>query len=303
MPLNEPIFWGRSRRPRQDITRKSAFEPEVLGVVYIRWQTTFSVYCTIAILREQPEMGSTSLTHEAYQMLRADILACRLKPGERLKVDDLGKRLDFSLGAVREALSRLTAEGLVISEAQKGFRVVPVSAEDLKDLTTTRIEIEELCLRRAIAHGDIEWETHIVAAFHRLSKTPERVEGDEKRLNDDWVVAHRQFHSALLASCNSRWLLRLHDILYAQSERYRRLSVPAARADRDIEAEHLAIMQAVLDRDADKAVSLMQKHLMFTSSLLTTFIQPAEPETSIKAGASAQSEKRGGRGRKVSQDV
>ena len=247
-------------------------------------------------------MVSTSLTQAAYEILRGDILACRLRPGERLKVNDLCQRLDFSLGAVREALSRLTAEGLVTAVAQKGFKVAPVSVEDLQDLTNTRIEIEESCLRRAIEHGGIEWETGIVAAFHRLSKTPERVEGDEKRLSEDWVVAHREFHAALVAGCNSAWLLRLHDILYAQSERYRRLSVPAARADRNIEAEHREIMQAVLNRDADKAVSLMQKHLMFTASLLLALGEPTASRASAQPSVDVKKRRRA-RGMVASHDI
>ncbi|WP_082767110.1 GntR family transcriptional regulator [Bosea sp. PAMC 26642] len=213
-------------------------------------------------------IAAPSLTRAVYETLRADVLACRLEPGERLKVNDLCARLGVSLGAVREALSALTAEGLVVAEAQRGFKVASVSAADLGDLTQTRIEIESLCLKRAIACGGIEWETQVVAAFHRLSRTPERVAGDEKRLSDDWTAAHREYHEALVASCDSPWLLRLRELLYAQSERYRRLSVPAARRGRDIQAEHKALMEATLARDCQRATMMMAEHLNFTPALL-----------------------------------
>lgn len=215
-----------------------------------------------------PDLAPRSLTENAHAVLRADILACRLVPGARLKIAELCQQLDVSLGAVREALSRLSAEGLVESEAQKGFRVAPVSADDLDDLTRTRIEIETLCLRRAIAHGGVEWETRIVGAMHRLSRTPERAEGDEQRVSDAWATAHADFHFALVEACDSPWMLRLETLLSTQAERYRRLSVPAAPRPRNLEGEHRAIMDAVLARNAELACRLIADHFTTTAAIV-----------------------------------
>src|ERR1700678_3888046 len=92
-----------------------------------------------------------SLTQAAYLRLRADLLACRIRPGERVKINDVCRQFAVSLGAVREALARLTSEGLVVAEPQRGFRAAPITADELRDLTMVRIEIEGLCLRRAVA--------------------------------------------------------------------------------------------------------------------------------------------------------
>jgi DNA-binding GntR family transcriptional regulator len=213
-------------------------------------------------------LAATSLTQEAYARLRADLLACRLVPGQRLKINELCQALAANPSAVREALSRLTAEGLVLAEPQRGFRAAPISAAELQDLTAARVEIEALCLRRAVVEGDLEWEAGIVAAFHTLAQTAERVAGDHARLNDAWARAHAAFHLALVAGCGSVWLLRLRDVLYDQSERYRRLSVPLAGTSRDLAQEHRDIMQAVLARAADQAVALMTAHLQLTTALL-----------------------------------
>ena len=133
-----------------------------------------------------------NLTQGAYERLRADLLSCRIPPGARLKIQDLCQRLSVSLGAIREALSRLTSDGLVIAEPQRGFRAAPISPEDLQDLTKVRIEIDSLCLRQAIARGNVDWEARLVAAFHRLSRTPERAPDDPARASDDWAAAHRR---------------------------------------------------------------------------------------------------------------
>jgi DNA-binding GntR family transcriptional regulator len=206
-----------------------------------------------------------SLTQVAYERIRSDLLACRLKPGERLRINDLCSALDVSLSAVREALSRLSAEGLVVAEPQRGFRVAPISGAELRDMTAVRIEIEAKCLARAITAGDIAWEERVVAAHHRLVRTPEREAGDADRLSDDWSDAHAGFHRALVAACDSPILLELREILYARSERYRRLSVPLSRNTRVIKREHEDIMQAVLARDSDRAVALLETHLQLTS--------------------------------------
>ena len=118
-----------------------------------------------------------SLTAQAYQRLRGDILACRLRPGEKLKISDICATLGFSLGAVREALSRLTSEGLVEAERNKGFRVTPITQSELVDLTRTRILIECECLTNAIARGDLRWEAAIVSTLFELS----RARGPEPR--------------------------------------------------------------------------------------------------------------------------
>lgn len=205
-------------------------------------------------------------TESAYAELRADLLACRLLPGTKLNIVDLTTRHGVSLGAVREALSRLTAEGLVIAEMNRGYRVAPVSEAELLDLTSTRIDIEVACLRMAIHAGGVEWESRIVAEHHRLSRTPERVVGDEHRVSDVWAEAHKDFHAALVSACDSPWRLRLRGLLYDQTERYRRLSVPALPQERDIAAEHKALMDATLARDEKLAAKLIATHLNATTA-------------------------------------
>jgi len=212
--------------------------------------------------------AGVNLTQSAYEQVRSDILSCRLLPGSKLKIQELCTRCAVSLGAIREALSRLTSEGLVVAKPQRGFRAAPISPQDLSDLTKVRIEIDSLCLRKAIEHGGVDWESRLVAAFHRLSRTPERAAGDPTRSSEEWATAHAEFHTALVEGCGSPWLMRLHNQLYDQSERYRRLSVSLAPRRRNIGDEHQKILDAVLARDAGKAVKLLAQHLSATTAIL-----------------------------------
>jgi DNA-binding GntR family transcriptional regulator len=209
-----------------------------------------------------------SLTQRAYDQLRDDVLTCRLAPGERINIKEITENLGFSLGAVREALARLTSEGFVTTDDMRGFRAAPISIADLVDLMAVRADIEGQCLRRSIAKGELEWESAIVSAAHRLNGTPMYAPGPDRRLNDSYAAAHAAFHEALVAACDSPWLQRLRTWLYAQSERYRYLTIPFARVERGVTQEHDALVAAVLARDADRAVALLSAHLTATAQIL-----------------------------------
>ena len=228
---------------------------------------------------------SSSFTHKTYETLRADVLACRLPPGEKLIIATLCERLGVSVGAVREALSRLTSEGLVTLEPQRGFRVAPISPEDLRDLSEVRTTIEVQCLTRSIARSDVKWEGQLVAAHHELSRIPARDPADPARVSEAFSEAHNRFHLALVAACDSPWLLRLRTLLYDQSERYRRLSVPLAVVDRDLAREHREIAEAALAHDVERAASLMRDHLKLTTEIVLSshFVQPEEHSTATVA--------------------
>jgi DNA-binding GntR family transcriptional regulator len=211
--------------------------------------------------------GNKSLTSQAFERIRNDILLGTLRPNERLKIQALSERYEIGATAVREALSRLVTDGLVDSEDQKGFCVSPVSQEDLLDLTETRIAIEGMAVRKAIAHGDLEWEAQVLSSFHRLSRTPPPTTIANHAA---WALAHRQFHEALVAQCGSPWLLRLCGMLYDKSERYRNLAERSTSPEeRDTATEHRELMDAIaMQRNADKAVELMGAHFRATTDVI-----------------------------------
>lgn len=231
-----------------------------------------------------PKAKGQTMTVQAYEQIRSDILSGRLKPGQKIKISDLVAALGFSLGAVREALSRLSSEGLAITETNKGFRVAPITEADLIDLTRTRILIETECLKNAIEHGDLKWETGIISTLFEISRIPVYDPEKTGALNPDWVDAHQRFHQALVAACDSPWLLRIRDSLFAQSERYRSATASINRLKRDLNREHKAIADAAIARDAEAAVEAMRAHLSQTRSLLLES-HLAESETQAEAAS------------------
>jgi DNA-binding GntR family transcriptional regulator len=224
-----------------------------------------------------------SLTSAVQERLRADILSTRLLPGQKLHIAGLAKQFSVSLAAVREALSRLVADGLVQASDQRGFRVSPVSSADLRDVTQTRVDIEGLALRRSIERGDAAWLASVEKSFIELCAVPHTFPDDPTHHYEEWVVRHRVFHRTLVNACGSNWLLGFRDVLHEQSERYRRLAIRRnSEKTRNVEAEHGAIVQATLKRDADAAVGALSEHFMTTMQL----VELATP-TALGVGSAA----------------
>lgn len=216
----------------------------------------------------QIPLSKLTQAETACDVIRAEILDGRLLPGTKLNIKALEERLELSLGAVREALSRLGAEGMVMVESHRGYRVAPVSKEELLDLTRARVEMESLCLGQAMQHGDVEWETRIVAAAHRMERLQSLPTEAEARGTSAWNEAHGEFHEALVSACPNQWLLRMRHMLYRQSERYRRLSVPLSTDHRDVRAEHRQIMEAALAHDQARALVALEQHLFATAQII-----------------------------------
>lgn len=215
------------------------------------------------------ETKPVSMTSQAYDKIRAEILVCRLKPGDKLIISDLCDSFKVSLGAVREALSRLTSEGLVVSIPRKGFRVAGISQEELEDITNVRIKIELMCIEDSIINGDLKWESGIVSALFELSKTPIQDPINSKYINPDWTHAHKRFHESLVSACNSKCLLKIRETLYSQSERYRQASVPLNVKKRDIIGEHTRIADAAIEHNIQKTKDELKSHLQKTTRILS----------------------------------
>lgn len=198
-------------------------------------------------------------TVRAYDWLRIELLSCRLSPGQRINVATYSRSLEVSPGAIREALSRLIAEGLVQAEPNRGFRAANLAIEDFAKVTEARTAIDSLCLRSSMEAGDIDWESGLVAACHRLDRRLDKLDGSAEA-EDRFTDAHAAFHKALVAGCQNEWLLWMHDLLYAQAARYRKLCMPVAKDKPRIHAFQGEFIQMVIARDIEKAVVLLQNH-------------------------------------------
>ena len=233
---------------------------------------------SVAEAGDTPEISDAprTLAELIYRRLRQDILWGLLAPAAPLRSDELRSTYNVGISPLREALSRLAAERLVTTVGQRGFRVAPLTSEDVVDTLETRLVIEREALARSIRRGDIVWETNVVAAFHTLSRISiPKSPGAEAEI---WARHHRKYHMALLAACGSRWQMELAGLLFDQADRHRILRArigPLPKLTRDIAAEHKHICDAALGRDTKAAIAALDRHYRSTAEQVVAALKRA----------------------------
>jgi GntR family transcriptional regulator, carbon starvation induced regulator len=225
--------------------------------------------------RQQRTGAGETLHARVLREIRADIVSCRLMPGERLTLEALRERYRVGWSPIREALMRLEADGLVAFQQNKGFRVAAVSREMLADLMRSRIEIEATTLRWSIQNGSVAWEAELLAAFHRLSRLSKLKRSASGNISPEWAAEHRTFHRALAAACGSATMLAIQQSLFERAERYVALSIISKAAPRNEVGEHEQIMEAALQRNVNRAVTLNREHIERTMSKVMRSIDNA----------------------------
>jgi GntR family transcriptional regulator, carbon starvation induced regulator len=229
---------------------------------------TIEVIEMSAIQIDSADKHEVSLADRAYSLLRRDILDGVFDPGQPLRLEALKVRYGLSFSPIREALTRLSSDHLVVLSSLRGFRVAPVSLDEMWDLISTRVLIEREALRRSIAKGDDFWEAAIVAALHALRRSSERVSSDPAA-HEELEHRHADFHSALIAGCGSPSLMKIAAKLYVQSERYRRPTLFRDNSSvRDVMGEHEVIMSATIGRRPAEALKALTDHYEKTGHII-----------------------------------
>lgn len=229
------------------------------------------------------------VSQDVLSRLKGDILDGRYEPAARLRFTDLQDAYGASIGTLREALSHLLHEGLVELDANRGFSAAPISAEDLRDVSSLYVEFEQRAVIASVTQGGEAWEAGLVLAFHRLAKIEALSKDERRQRSSDWLSAHRQFHAALVAACPSRWLLRLRAQLFDHMERYRLISQRHRPIGRSKRGEHEAIKDAALARKAELAGELLGAHLRETTETVLRYAPQFMPRQS-GAGAARKGE-------------
>lgn len=251
-----------------------------------RWESDAQILDDAPIFPPR-EPQSRTLANEVFEKLRADILSTSLPPGMKLRFDDLREAYGVGLSPLREALSRLAENRLVVATGQRGFRVPSVSVKDILDIAMVRKEVEGLALRLSIKNGDDAWEARVVAARHKVAL----LEKAGKNVAESvWESRHREFHLTLVSACNSECLLHLHGLLTDQFDRYRRLSAQSRLPNAPRSLIHQRILDAALGRNADLAVKLLADHIDEAAKLIVNGL--SDPTAKWKAAKPGKAPRR-----------
>jgi DNA-binding GntR family transcriptional regulator len=204
-------------------------------------------------------MEDSSVGEAAYRRIRADIVFGRLAPGQRLGLDRMRETYGTSISTLRELLSRLASEDLVVAEGQRGFEVAPVSAADLQEVAALRLLLEAHALEQSFAAGGLDWEGSVVSAHHKLAALERNLLAGEAADAALWKRYDWEFHHALIGACGSKALLKAHTAAY---DRYLRYQMVAVVFRGEVAAdEHRRLLDAALARDAPKAQEILRAHI------------------------------------------
>ncbi len=223
----------------------------------------------ISLVEPGTSSGAKTLIERTYAQLREDILTGRLAPGEKLLVEHLKDRYEVGAGTLREALSRLVSEAMVVAEGQRGFTVPPMAIEELIDITNLRVSIETEALRASIRNGDELWRKRLESAYESLSRLEQPLVSENVKL---WEQANVQFHEALLSACGSPWTLRVLRQLSQHAERYRRFSI-GVQSGRNVHEEHQLIFDCAMRGQDARAALALEAHIRATPEALKRAIE------------------------------
>ena len=219
-----------------------------------------------------------TIAYRLYTDIRRLIRSGDLGPGVQLRVDWLKNTYQVSTSPCREALARLAAEGFVLAEGKKGFRVRELSRQDFLDIYALRTDLECKALEQSIAARTDALEERLLVAYHRLQKATVRSLSDLESvdLRED---RHRTFHLELLSGCGSAWLLGFYDQLASHAERYRRIFLKDVVYEegysKEVDAEHKLLMDLVIAGDVERSVDLVKSHRARTYDQIIAAIDKA----------------------------
>jgi GntR family transcriptional regulator, rspAB operon transcriptional repressor len=190
------------------------------------------------------------LRDNIYAALRADILACRVAPGEDMREQDLAAQYAVSRQPVRDALLRLEQENLVTVQARQGYKVNSISVADARDLFRFRAALEPACVTEAAEHASTE-------TLKELDRFRDFNAGG------DFIDYNRAFHSALAQACGNHRMASAACDLIEQADRLVRVSLSAikGRDPAQLVAEHGVVIEALQRRDARRASRLIRDHI------------------------------------------
>ncbi|MDR3472433.1 MAG: FCD domain-containing protein [Devosia sp.] len=201
----------------------------------------------------------TTIGESVYRQIRADIIFGRLPPGQKLRLDRLKEVYGIGVSTLREILSRLSSEGHVVAEEQRGFHVSPVSVSDLRELAALRLLVECPAMEESFAAGDIDWEGRVAAAHHKLASVEAMMMRGDEASAEDWKKYDWEFHQALISACGSNALIGTCASIY---DRYLRYLMIALSFRGEITAgEHRLLFDCALRRDYATARTVLKRHI------------------------------------------
>ncbi|MBC7285300.1 GntR family transcriptional regulator [Hoeflea sp.] len=218
----------------------------------------------------------TTAFEKVEEELRNRIISGQLPGGAKLHVDSLRREFDVSTSTIREALSRLLACSLVVSQPNIGFSVAPLGRNDCLAAANARDLLEVAALRDSLANRSDAWEAALAGAFHMLARADRRflLEGDASA-EGEWGRRNQAFHEAMVGASQNRYLLDFRRSINFNWDRYRALLPKVSHSATHVPDQHKALFESAVDGRVEDCVSVMRDHISTTVRLVIDHLPDA----------------------------
>ncbi len=202
-----------------------------------------------------------------FQTLRNAIITGELQPGERLMETQLAERLGVSRTPIREAIRKLELEGLVIMVPRKGAQVAQFTEKDIQDVLEVRAALESLAAKLACNRMDDRSFLKLQLAIAEYSYAAKNKDLEAM------IEKDVEFHDIICNATQNDKLIQIFTNLKEQVNRYRITYLKNVEDSETVEAEHLAILEALKNKNEEVAGNLASKHIHTQFHTITDYVK------------------------------
>ena len=218
-------------------------------------------------------MTNNELKKKIYNSLRLDIVSGKLPGGTKITETEIADALNVSCEPVRQALQRLSRERLLSAIPQIGYRVEDLSDNEIQDLFTTRMEIEQIAIQRAIEHITVE---ELQNLSDNLEETKSAITSGETYRTTELDI---EFHSIIYRATRSRSLFQVCNNLSDLIIKYRHGLNFVPHLWDELLDQHTKIYQALISKDREKTTQAMEQHAQYTKFQLMAVMNKLRSDT------------------------
>jgi DNA-binding GntR family transcriptional regulator len=216
----------------------------------------------------RPVSPRNSLTERAYTEIRRRILENEMPAGTQVLEQELAEMLEMSRTPVREAMVRLADEGMVEVRPRHGMRVLPISADDMREIYDVLTALESMAAERVAARGVSPEELR--ALKQAVADMDAALAVDDLRT---WAAADERFHLLLVEYCDNERLRALVSGYWDQSHRVRLVTLGLRPKPVDSNKDHAAVVDAIARGDAVAARRLHRQHRVRSGETLVNLLK------------------------------
>ena len=209
------------------------------------------------------------MKNTVYKKLKKEIMSGELLPGSILVERDISDKYGISRTPVREILWQLISDGLLDKEPSRGYITRKISLEEIFNIFQSREGVEGMATRLACLKGDAKF-------FSKINEIGKKIkEVDIEKNSPKGVFFGRKLHDLIIDTASNPFLSQFYNKLSNLSALTRNITQRSIIIEKKSQKSHLAIINALIEKDEEKSEQFMREHLRATCKLMVNYFYPS----------------------------